>query len=156
MRRIVQSVNYLSEATLLFLMCYITADVLLRYVFNRPLRGSMDIGQFGLAVIVFLSLSYTALSKGHVSADIFVSRLSPKKQAIIDAVNSLLGIAIYSVIAWQGLDSALYIRRVGESGGVLNIPTYPFRLLVPFGAILLCLVLVTHITEFIKRFKEGG
>lgn len=150
----VRVLNYIGMAILFALMCLVTVDVVLRYVFNRPIKGGIELNELGLAVIVFLGLSYTALLKGHVAVDLIVNRLSAKKQAVIDIINSFLGIVVYSLIAWQGLDKAIYSRMKGEVTDILRISQFPFKLFVTIGSILLCLVLITYISRAIGKLRE--
>ena len=56
---------------LVALMAYTVIDVLLRYVFNRPFRGSLEITEFAMALIVFLGIAYCGWLGGHVAVDIF-------------------------------------------------------------------------------------
>ncbi len=152
--RIVRALNYIGMSVLLLVVFFMTLDVVMRYVFNRPLRGSFEIGELSLVVVTCLAFSYTALLKGHVNIDYFTSRMSVKKQAVLNVVNNCIGIAIYSMIAWRSLDDALYVMAKGQTLDVLRIPVYPFKLLVPFGCFLLCLVLIAQIRESISQIGE--
>ena len=55
---------------LMALMVYTVVDVVLRYVFNRPFSGSLEVTEFAMSVIVFLGIAYCGWIGGHVAVDI--------------------------------------------------------------------------------------
>lgn len=151
---IVRSFNYLSLGILVCLMFFTVADVVLRYVFDMPIAGSIEIYEVGFATIVLLGWSYTALVKGHISVTLLVSKLSTNKQCILDIFSNLFAVAVLSLITWQGFDRAIYIMGVGETTDIHHIPIYPFRFVVSLGAGLMCLVIITHIVESAKKITQ--
>ena len=58
-------------------------------------------------------------------------------------------------MVWQGLERSMYARRVGEVMDVVNIPIYPFLLVVPIGAFFLSLELILQLmisfNQMVKR-----
>ena len=132
---------------LVFMVFLITADVAGRYIFSRPIPGAYELNELALAPVTFLGLAYTALARGHISIDFFMKRMPPKIQSTIDVVINLIGIALFSVVAFQGVKMALHSKDSGLTTDILAIPTYPFWFLVPIGSILLCLILVAEVLE---------
>ena len=55
---------------LMALMVYTVADVVLRYLFNRPFSGSLEVTEFAMSAIVFLGIAYCGWVGGHVAVDI--------------------------------------------------------------------------------------
>jgi TRAP-type C4-dicarboxylate transport system permease small subunit len=66
------------------------ADVLLRYFFDKPIKGVYSITEVMLIMVVFLGLAYTQSEKGHVSIDVITSRLSSRTRLVWDNVLLLL------------------------------------------------------------------
>ncbi|HUU65585.1 MAG TPA: TRAP transporter small permease [Dehalococcoidales bacterium] len=133
------------------IMVLTASDVILRYVFNRPIVGSFDLTEYMMAIVVSFSLAYCAFFKGHVSVDIVVSRLPRRAQAVIDGITGLLGIILFSLITWQ---SFVYMKLLFDSGlksTVLLIPRFPFAGLVCLGSAFLTVVLVADFLEFLSR-----
>ena len=154
--QIVRWCNYAGRGILLALMCFITVDVVMRYLFKSPIKGDVEIDEFGLVIVVFLGLSYTAVVKGHVSVDFFVSKIAPRKRAIIEVINNFVGTAVFALIAWEGAQSALQSMMWNEVTDALRLPVYPFRFFVTLGSVLLCLVLITHIVQGISQIRKGA
>lgn len=136
----------------LFLMMFLTVgDVAGRYFFNRPISGTFELTNFMLALVVFFSIGYTQLRKGHISIDVVVSRFSPRAQAVIDSITYLFSLGLFSLVAWQ---SAVYANRLFEGhnvSGVLSLPIYPFVITVAFGSLLFCLVLLVDLLSSLAK-----
>ena len=139
---------------LMLLLFLTSADVLLRYIFNSPITDSYEVSEFGMGIVVFLGISYTALVKGHVRITLLTSRLPPRMQAVLDIIVNSLGIIVWLLIAWQGWKACLHNWQIRETTFLLGIPTAPFKALVPVGSIIFCLVLLTHILEFAKEIGK--
>ncbi len=136
----------------LALMMFLTAgDVILRYVFDRPIVGAFDLTQYMMAVFVGFSLAYCAVQKGHVSIDLVVSRLPQRAQAIIDSVTSLLSLGLFSLITWQCFVYMKVVYNSKLTSTVLLIPVFPFVGLVGFGSAILTLVILTDFLESLSR-----
>lgn len=133
------------------MMVLTAGDVILRYVFNRPIIGSFDLTEYMMAVAVSFGLAYCALLKGHVRVDLFVSRFPERAQAVIDSITGLLSIFLFSMITWQ---SFVYMKLLFDSGlksMVLLMPRFPFAGLVCLGSAFLTVVLVADFLEFLSR-----
>ena len=140
---------------LLVLMLLGAGDVIGRYLFNRPIMGTLEISEILLAGIVFFGWAYSQAVRGHVRVELFFERFSPRAQAVLDSTALLLMLAFVSLVAWQ---SALLAIERWEAGRVmqsLNIPMAPFLLFVPLGAFFLCLELILQIIHRIPNIARG-
>ena len=142
-------VNTAGVSVLLVMMALITTDVILRYVFNSPLRGVYEIVEVILVIVVSFGMAYTAMQKGMVAVEVLVERYPPRVRVIIDIFNSLAGLALFSFISWKTAEQAMTYRAAGETTYVSGLPLYPFVLVVSFGAALLSLVLFIQLLESI-------
>jgi TRAP-type C4-dicarboxylate transport system permease small subunit len=146
--RILKSV----AAGILAVMMFLTAtDVLLRYIFNRPLSGTLELTEYMMVILVGFGLSYCAFVKGLVSVEVVTSRFPPRVQAILNSVTYLLGFAFFSVITWQ---SILYIRLMCKSNlvsAVLHVPTFPFIAILALGSLVFTLVLLADFLDYLSQ-----
>ncbi len=67
-----------------------TSDVLLRYVFNTSYVFIQELEWHLFAVLFLMAAGYTHLKGNHVRVDILYTRLSPRRQALVDLVFGLL------------------------------------------------------------------
>jgi len=133
------------------LVLIVTVDVVLRYIFNRPLVWSWDINSQLLGVIAVMGAGYALLQRAHIGVDVFVMRLSPRTRAIIDMITAPLFFLAMGVLIWKSGQAAwTAILRKEVVAGVVNTPLYPFRVIMVIGIVLFAL---QGISKFISDFR---
>lgn len=91
-----------AAAVLMFgLMSLTFVDVAGRNLFNRPVNGTSELTEIGLALIIFLMLPSVTLRGQHIVIDLIDNVTGPRSQSILEALGALLGLAMFALIAWQ-------------------------------------------------------
>ena len=135
--------------TMLALMMFLTAsDVILRYFFNRPIRGSYDLTEYMMAGLVVFTMVYCCANKGNIRVNILTNRLPKRAQAIITAFSDLVNVCVFAAMAWQIYVKMIECYQTQVASTVLLIPRYPFVGLIAFSAT--CIVIV-----FLRDFLES-
>ena len=143
--------NNIGVFFLIAMMLLTVADVFMRYVLNRPILGSVEITRYLMVSLAFLGLAWCAVVKGHVRVELLISRLSPRAQAIFDSITCFFSLFIFVLITTYGFLEARERWAFYEASDVLQIPSYPFFLVLAFGSAILCLVLITNLIQFISQ-----
>ena len=139
----------------MFGMMMLTAlDVILRYIFNSPILGVLEITEFMMVVIVFFSMSYTQAEKKHVAVDFFVTRLSERKQHIIDLMSYVIYFLILAGICWKSIAKGLELLATNEVSMTLSIPVFPFFFVVALGCVAMCLILMRDMRNTVREFRS--
>jgi TRAP-type C4-dicarboxylate transport system permease small subunit len=130
---------------LMVLLVYTVLDVVLRYVFNMPFRGSLEFTQFLMAVIVFLGLAHCGWTGGHVAVDILERPLEKPSLRLVPVILLLVSALLFAVMAWYALQDGLAtMRRVSN---MLRWPYYPFIFITSFGCAAYALVLFVQAVQ---------
>jgi TRAP-type C4-dicarboxylate transport system permease small subunit len=107
-------------------MLLTAADVLGRDLLGRPVPGAVELSQYLLAVFILLGLAYTQQVKGHVNVSLLTSRLSVSGRLLLKLISSVLGLALFGLLTWQGwvvgLEERTYL--------IFYVFPIPFRILV--------------------------
>jgi C4-dicarboxylate transporter DctQ subunit len=129
----------LTGAIVIFMMLLITADIVLRYFFNRTIEWTLDISEILLLYIPFLTAAWVLKNDGHIRVDILYNVFSPKCRGVLNLLNSILGMMIFLFITWYGaqVTSDLLSKHVMELR--LGIPTFAIIVIIPIGSFLLFL-----------------
>ena len=139
-------------AILLAAMMFLTAaDVLMRYVFNRPIMGAFDITEYLMGMLVASTMAYCALKKRLVKVDLLSQRLPERMQSIIDSVTSLLGLGLFLLITWQAFVYIAVQYNTHVTSLVLHIPRYPFIGLMALGFVCFVLILLANVFENLSK-----
>jgi TRAP-type transport system small permease protein len=137
---------------LMLLMGYTVLDVVLRYVFNRPFSGSLELTEFAMSMIVFLGIAYCGWIGGHVAVDVLERPLDDPRLRFVPVVLSLVSSLLFFVIAWlTAVEALTSMHRISN---MMRWPHWPFQLTVAFGAAMYGLVLLIQTIRLIRR--NGG
>jgi TRAP-type C4-dicarboxylate transport system permease small subunit len=138
------------------LMILICSDVVGRYAFGKPLDAAIELGEFAMIIIVYCCIAHCQRLKLHVKVELFTSHLSPKTQTYLCVITDSIGVGLWSLIAWQGLDAAIRAYKYSDTTeGLVPLPLFPPKLLVSIGAALLALQLIFSISDEIKKLRSG-
>lgn len=158
LKRIV-TVAGMGSTTLLGIMMMLTvADVVLRYVFDRPLMGSMELTEYLMVCVGTLGLAWCALEGAHIKVEIIVSKFPQRLQKFVDSFNYILLVGVSGLIASQTFMRAGTVRKLGVASAMLDVPQYPFVLVSSFSYLLLFLtsimLLIHTILSLVSRAVE--
>jgi TRAP-type C4-dicarboxylate transport system permease small subunit len=148
---LVRVISYVAAGVLALMMFLTAADVLLRYIFNRPISGTWELTSYMMAVLVGFGLSYCALVKGLISVEVLTSQFSQRIQAVLNCITYFLSFCFFAVVTWQ---SILYIKLMFDSNlvsAVLLIPTFPFIAALALGCLVFTLVILTNFLEYLSQ-----
>ncbi len=134
----------LGASALVAMMVIINVDVLGRYLFNRPLIGTIDIvSTYFMVAIAFFALASVEKNNEHISVDFAVQYVRPDLRLRILAVSCLVSAVFMGGMAWAGWSLAMRKFAVGEySFGSDSIIIWPARFFVSAGAGLLMIYLL--------------
>lgn len=146
--------DIVAASILLVMMMLVVSNVVGRYVLNIPIQGTIEITEFLMVGIVFLTLSCAQAKRNHIRVEIFYMRFPRKIQLWLDLLAYLLGFIIIALITWQGWLSfwdSLKFREATD--GYIAFPVYPARSLIPIGCFLFCLRFIVDIIDVIKKIS---
>ncbi len=138
------------------LMVYTVADVILRYVFNRPFSGSIEVTEFAMAVIVFLGIAWCGWLGGHVAVDILEQPLEDPRLRFVPVILTFISGVLFAAIAWFTIDEALATTR--RVSNMMRWPHYPFQFIVALGSAMYAVVLFVQCFQTLRKTPggEGG
>ena len=147
---------YISAGMLLLMMFLGTADVTGRYLFNKPIWGTVEIFEIMLLGLVLFSLAHTQDTGSHIKVELFYSRLSGRLKPWIGLGTTLIAFFLFVLIVWQGIVTAMGYRKLDREIMNIGLPLYPFQFFVPLGAFCMCLVLIVDIINYATEIRRAG
>ena len=142
LEKIVRGFALVGGVILLGVMLLIVYSVVMRYVFNAPPFFTLDTAQMLLVPVVFFGLAYCGWTGGHIAVDLIGVIAPPGVVRWTDAAVRLVCAAVMGLLTWRLVDLAIDAREYGEATNLIEIPHFPFVLLMVVGAGLYGLVLV--------------
>jgi len=139
----------IAASAILFCMMLLTfVDVVLRYVFNRPLRGGFEVTELMLLVLIFAGLPLVSRADEHVTMDLIDRMLGEKARAALFRLVHLVCAAVFFGLTWLIWLKAGKVAGYGDTTDVLRIAVGPF---VYFMAAMIGLSGLIHLFKSFSR-----
>lgn len=124
-----------------------------RKTMNLSSNAMLEIQWYLFAAVFLLCAGYTLLNKEHVRVDLIFTRLSRRKQLIVEIFGTLVFLApmtaLILVLSWAPFMDAWVSGEVSANAG--GLVRWPVKLLIPIGFALL---LLQGMSEVIKDVAE--
>lgn len=134
-------------------------EVVMRYGFDRPIMGIMDVHQMFFGAFYTMGAAYVFLVEGHVRVDVLYNLLSPRGKAILDLLSFpffFLFIAALLYSSWIFAMQATWIEGIGWNLEVdqshLRLPVYPMKWTMFIGTVMLML---QGLAKYVRDLKLG-
>ena len=125
-------------------------NAIIRKVFSMSSNAWLELQWYLFSAVFLLASGYTLLRNEHVRIDILAGRLSPKAQAGIEVMGTLLFLlpmtVMLTILSWPYFVRSYVDHEVSGSAGGLVL--WYARILLPAGFLLLSL---QGVSELIKR-----
>ena len=129
------------------MMAVVVYGVIMRYVFNFPLRWVAELSEFMMVALTFLALAHVQRERKHIRITFLVERQSQKTKTIINVATTLVALFTFVMLTWASWGFAVKAWRSGYISDAAAMPLFPPRLLVPLGAGVMCLQLLSDLVQ---------
>lgn len=154
--RTIELLAWLAALLIVFAMLAVSADVVSKKFFERPIIWVFDITQYILLYATFLGTAWVLKRESHIVIDIAIAPLGPKPRAILGIVNSLVGVAVCAIMVWYGTQVTLdHFQRTVRDTALLQLPKGPVLAIIPFGSLLLMVQFMRRAYGYLGQWKGG-
>lgn len=137
-----------SAASLFVMMLLIVEEVILRYFFHKSLFWPVEIVEFIMVGITFLSLAYVESQDKHILVDALVTKFSKSTQAVIAILTNLAGLFLFIIVIKTGWDyTTMAWTFDSRSLSIVRLPLWPERATIPVGGFVMCLILLLKVAK---------
>jgi TRAP-type C4-dicarboxylate transport system permease small subunit len=141
-------------ATVLAAMMMLTvADVIGRYFFSHPIKGTWELVGMLLICAGTWGLAYCQAEKAHISISIMYDLFPRRVQAVFSAVACLIGLCGFFLISRQTflLAKKYFLLTRGNVTDTLELPYAPFLIVLSMGAGMVTLMLLIDVVRYIAK-----
>uniref|UniRef100_A0A7C2K6E4 TRAP transporter small permease n=1 Tax=candidate division WOR-3 bacterium TaxID=2052148 RepID=A0A7C2K6E4_UNCW3 len=144
----------IGTALILFDVVIVNFSIFARYVFNYTQVELFEITEYTLLWMTFLGTTWLLKNKGHVTVELIVSRVSPKRREklmlIVNGISALLMVILFIF----SLKVFIYDFKTNyRLAGVLRPPKWPIEIIIPIGIFFMLLEIVRQLYEGIAEIK---
>ena len=150
----------IASGLVLFSLAVLTfCDVFGRRFLNSPVAGTIELVEFGMALVAFLAMPRAFFLNAHVSADFIKNVISGKTEMFIITLRFVLMIIIMSLMAYGTTTEALAFLKNDRVTIDLELNFYPFYFAAATGMWLSVLAIIfwfLKVKSEIKISKEAS
>jgi TRAP-type C4-dicarboxylate transport system permease small subunit len=136
------------------MMVIVVGNSLGRALFKTPIFGAIEIAGLAGVVVVAVAVGFAERERSNVVVDVVAIRFTPRIRAIVDAFTLFLSLGAVAFLLWAVFRDALNSVTRGEIALTTGIFTAPFKFTWVIGIIALCLFLLQHTIEAIRRWGK--
>jgi TRAP-type C4-dicarboxylate transport system permease small subunit len=150
---------FLAGMITLCLVVVTVVDFVGRTWFYAIVKGGIELSQQMMAFLVAFGLAYTLVKGGHVRVTLAFSRFPPKTQIVAEVFTDLIGIFLFSLLVWGGLEHFWQSWVAKEwMPAAIRIPYWPAKLALPLGFFLMgfefIVSLIRHLAELRRLLRK--
>jgi TRAP-type C4-dicarboxylate transport system permease small subunit len=137
----VQRIQLSVAATALVVLMMVTVtDVFMRYLFNRPIRASLETVEVMLLVFVFNGMAAAFFHRRHIVIDLLDNLFSPRVTGALIRIADVLSVLCLALLAWAMRQPAMQAYQYGDTKMELAVPIYVLWIvvLVSFAGTFFC------------------
>jgi TRAP-type mannitol/chloroaromatic compound transport system permease small subunit len=165
-RKIVEQIDLLNKSIghafawcIVILTLGVSYEVFVRYALRDPTSWAFDLSYILYGAMFLMCGAYTLSRGGHVRADIFYRRWSPRTQGGLELVLYFLfyfpGVMALVIAGWGYGTESFAIREVSVNSPV-GVPIWPLKMLIPAAGVLLTLQGIAEVLRCVLCLKEGA
>jgi TRAP-type C4-dicarboxylate transport system permease small subunit len=113
-----------AAAALVILMMVTVLDVFMRYLFNRPIRASLDTVEVMLLVFVFNGMAAAFFGRRHIVIDLLDGLFGPRLTGLLIRIADVLSVLCVGLLMWAMVLPASQAYQYGDTKMELPIPIY--------------------------------
>ena len=129
----------------------VTVSVTGRYLYSAPIPGDYDLVAIISGCAIFAFLPYCQLVRRNVVIDFFTLKVPARGRATLDALGSLLYLAVATIFTWRLTAGALELRETSQVLAAFNFYRW---WTIPFD--LACMVVVIAVILYTLALDVGA
>lgn len=145
----------LAGVALILMMLQTVADVCLRFLFNLPIEGNLEIiSYYHMVAVVFLPLGLVELRHEHINVDLFINWFSRRNRNLFYILASAIGIIFVSMLFYRSFLDAVTATRINDviMGSIL-ITVWPAKWALPIGFGCLLLAIAANVVMAVRNIE---
>lgn len=144
-------------ACTVLMMLQIVADVMSRWLFGRPISGTMEtVSIYYLVPLTFLPLGAIQLADRHIAVDLFIQFIPRMLQRPLTIAMTALALIFTVWLTWVSFEEAIGSHAIGEvietAASVMII--WPSRFILACGIGFMAIVLVAELIQQLRSFSS--
>jgi TRAP-type C4-dicarboxylate transport system permease small subunit len=134
--------TWIGGLALLIMTLWTVTDVVTRYALSKPLKGSIDLVEVTLVLVVFLALPECFLRDEQITVDVVDHMVGPRLVELLKLTGAFATMLFLLILGYTGIQPFLDALQFGDRKPDLPVPIYWLlgTIQVSIGAAIVVLV----------------
>jgi TRAP-type C4-dicarboxylate transport system permease small subunit len=141
-RLMIRILTGVGALALVVMTLWTVVDVITRYALSKPLKGSIDLVESTLVLVVFLALPACFLRDEQVTVDVFDNLAPPRVVEGLKLLGAFATMLFLLLLGYTGLQPMLDAWQFGDQKPDLPIPIYALLGVIEVAIVASVVVLV--------------
>ena len=122
--KVTKGFAYFSAGIFAVIVLIVLINILGRAIFNRPVKGTIEIVQYGVMFCAGIVMCRSGLEERHISVTFLIDKYPKRLRAALVALGKLIGMAAFGILA------VIYAGKISEAvetGKVTDTFRLPFE-----------------------------
>ena len=138
----------------LILIAVLTVAQMIGRLIGKPVPSADDFAGFCMAGAVFLGMTYTLRSGGHIRVLTLLTRLAPGPRRGLEILCAALSVLIIGTLTWYAASMMLDTRRFGEyTLGVVPVQKWVPMTFMVSGLVVFLVALTDELVRLLRGRK---
>ena len=136
---------------LLVMMAIVVSNSIGRALFRTPIFGTIEIAGLAGVIVVAGAVGFAEREHRNIVVDTAANRMKPRMRALFDAFTLFLSLGAVAFLFWAVFNNAIRALKIREVTLTTSVLTAPFKFFWAIGIFILCLFLLQHMIEAIRK-----
>jgi TRAP-type transport system small permease protein len=152
-RRVNSALHLAGGLVMLALLLWTAGDIIGRS-FGNPFRGTVELTEIAVVMLVYLGLAHTEDADRHVTVDLLYIRMGRTGKLVLRMFGGVVALAVMGAMTWRLWVYAQSLDAGGYTTGILHVPLFPVAVVTVVGCAAFTLAILTK-TVFAARALVG-
>jgi TRAP-type C4-dicarboxylate transport system permease small subunit len=150
-RRVLRPVELIVAVLIFAIMALTVVDVVGRYVFNAPVKGSIEAIELMLGVLIYMAIPLASARAEHIRIDLLDYLLGPRARRVQRLIGNGATALVMGFLAWRLYERGVQFAKFKDTSSHLDVPLAPVAwVMAAFAAVTVLVVL----RDFAAALKE--
>lgn len=150
LRRVNAWLHGFAGLTMVLLMFWTVADIASRALFSSPFRGTVELTELAVVVLVYLGLARAENQDAHIAVNLLFVRLGERAQLATRAFAGIVTVLVVALMTWRMYIFAGQLDSGGHTTGVLGAPLYPVAMAAVAGSAAFGLAALSNVIVCVR------
>jgi len=151
-----RALHYVAGALIIAVMALTVYNILGRWLFDNPFRGTVELTQLAMLGIVYLGMAHAQDTGNHIAVDLLYSKLPTVARLVLDWFGTLLSVVILSLLAWQLYEYSAVLQEGNRVTASRGISLYPAAYLGIVGIAAFALAFVRASIDRVRAARDAN